>query len=175
MNMHIETARLILRDLLPTDVEGMYRMDADPDVHKYLGNNPVTSKEQIIDIIAFIRQQYIDHGIGRWAIIDKESNDFVGWAGLKYITEETNGHKHYYDLGYRLAKRYWGQGIATEAALATLAYAFDILGLNVVYAMADCENIGSNKILKKIGFTCVEVFEDDGTPCNWYKIEKPGT
>jgi len=174
MKIFAETERLILREILPTDVEGMYQLDADPEVQKYLGNKPVTSREQTVDIINFIRQQYIDNGIGRWAIIDKKSNEFLGWTGLKLVTDETNHNKNYYDLGYRLIKKYWGKGIATESALASLEYAFDKLDAKEVYAMADCENNGSNKILKKVGLHFIETFNLDGTKHNWYKIDKAG-
>lgn len=172
MKIFIETERLILREILPTDVEGMFELDADEEVHRYLGNNPVSSKEQIVEAIRFIRQQYIDNGIGRWAVIDKNTNDFIGWAGLKLVTDLTNKHKDYYDLGYRLIKRYWGKGIGTEAAMASLDYAFNTLHTDAVYAMVDCENAGSNKILKKVGLNFVEQFELDGTEHNWYKITK---
>lgn len=174
MKIFAETERLILREILPTDVDGLFELDSDPEVHKYLGDEPVTSKEQVIDDISFIRQQYIDHGIGRWAIIDKRTKEFMGWSGLKFITVETNKHKNYYDLGYRLIKRYWGQGIATETAFASLEYAFDTLKLDEVYAIADCENIGSNKILKKVGLHFIETFSLDGVMLNWYKINRAG-
>lgn len=84
----------------------------------------------------------------------------------------TNNHKNYYDLGYRLIKKYWGQGIATETALASLNYAFDKLNADEVYAMADCENDSSNKILNKIGLSFIETFDFDGIKHNWYKIDK---
>ena len=171
MKIFAETERLILRELLLTDAEEMFELDSDPEVHRYLGNNPVTTVEQIVHVINFIRQQYIDNGIGRWAVVDKKTNEFVGWAGLKLITEETNSHKNYYDLGYRLKKKYWGLGIATEAAIASLDYAFDKLKTREVYAIANVENIGSNKVLKKLGFKLIEVFDFDGIKCNWYKIE----
>ena len=172
MKIFVETERLILREILPTDVDGLFELDSDPEVHRYLGNKPVTDKDQIVDVINFIRQQYIDNGIGRWAIINKKTNDFIGWTGLKFVTDLTNNHKNYYDLGYRLIKRYWGQGIATETAIASLQYAFDKLDASEVYAMADCENDGSNKILNKIGLTFIETFDLDGIKHNWYKIDK---
>lgn len=171
MKIFVETKRLLLREILPTDIDGMYELDSDPEVHSYLGNKPVKNKEEVADIINFIRQQYTDNGIGRWAIIDKKTNAFMGWAGLKLITNETNHHNNYYDLGYRLIKKYWGQGIATEAAIATLQYAFEKLNTNEVYAIADSDNTGSNKILKKIGFTFIEDFNLDSVKHNWYKIE----
>lgn len=170
MKVFAETKRLILRELLPTDVDGLFELDSDPEVHRYLGANPVTNKEQVKNVIRVIRQQYIDNGIGRWAIIDKKTNAFIGWAGLKFITEETNKHINYYDLGYRLIQKYWRQGIATEAAFDSMVYAFDKLKLDELYAIADCENTGSNKILSKLGFSFIETFNLDGIQHNWYKL-----
>lgn len=172
MKIFAETERLILREILPTDVDGMFELDSDPEVHKYLGNKPVTNKDQIVEVISFIRQQYIDNGIGRWAIIDRKTNEFIGWTGLKYVTNETNNHKNYYDIGYRLNKRFWGQGIATETALISRNYAFEKLNVNEIYGSASCENIGSNKILKKLGLKYIESFFYDEIKCNWYKMDK---
>lgn len=172
MKTFIETGRLILREILPTDIKGMFELETDEEVHRFLGNNPVSTKEEIVDVINFIRKQYVDKGIGRWAIIDKRTNDFIGWAGLKLITDLTNKHKDYYDLGYRLIKRYWGRGIATEAAMASLDYAFNTLNTDKVFAMADCNNEASNKILKKVGLNFIEQFELDGIQHNWYTITK---
>lgn len=105
----IETARLHIRELLPTDIEGMFDLDSNPEVHQYLGNHPVQIKDEIVGVIGFIRQQYIDYGIGRWAMVDKATNEFIGWTGFKYVTETTNNHVNYYDLGYRLREKYWGK------------------------------------------------------------------
>lgn len=172
MKIFAETERLILRELLPSDVDGMFELDSDPEVHKYLGNKIVTDKNQIAEVIDFVRQQYIDNGIGRWAVIEKSTNDFIGWAGLKYVTELTNGRKNYYDLGYRLIRKYWGKGIATETAITSLDYAFNELKADEVYAAASCENIASNKILQKVGLSFIETFYYEDIKCNWYKIDK---
>ncbi len=166
-----ETPRLILREILPSDVDGMFELDSDPAVHRYLGNKTVTSKEEIIQVIQYIRQQYTDHGIGRWAIIDKNSQEFMGWTGLKLVTEPTNNHQNYYDIGYRLIPKYWGKGIATESAIASLEYALKELHLNEVYAAANIENHESNKILKRLGMQFIETFYYHEIACNWYKIE----
>ena len=172
MKIFAETERLILRELLTSDVDGMFELDSDPEVHKYLGNKIVTDKKQIADVICSVRQQYIANGIGRWAIIDKRTNAFIGWTGLKFVTELTNGRKNYYDLGYRLIRKYWGLGIATETSLIALDYAFTELKIEEVYAAASCENLVSNKILKKVGMSYIETFYYDDIKCNWYKIEK---
>lgn len=172
MKIFAETERLILREILPTDIEGMYELDSDPEVHKFLGNKPITDRSKIIAIINYVRQQYLDNGIGRWAIIEKQSNEFVGWAGLKLVQEQTNKHINYYDLGYRLIRKYWGQGIAAESASVSLNYGFEILKLSEIYAATHIENATSNKILSKLGLIFIETFKYDGEEHNWYKIEE---
>jgi len=172
MKIHIETNRLFLRDILPTDEGGLFELDSNPKVHTYLGNRPVENINQIREVIKMIQQQYIENGIGRWAIIDKTTNDFIGWTGLKFVTEKTNNHNAYYDLGYRLIEKYWGKGLATETTKATLKYAFEKLNLPEVYAMCDIGNIGSKNVLVKTGFKFIESFELDGIEHNWFKITK---
>ena len=68
MSVYIETERLYIRELLTGDDEGMYEMDRDPDVHRYISQTPVRSIEETRDVIAFVRRQYEENGIGRWAI-----------------------------------------------------------------------------------------------------------
>ncbi|QHT67256.1 GNAT family N-acetyltransferase [Rhodocytophaga rosea] len=172
MHIFAETKRFILREILPEDEEGLFELDSDPEVHRYLGNKPVRDKEQVKETIRYIRQQYVDNGIGRWAIIEKSTHHFVGWTGLKLVKEQFNHHINYYDLGYRLLRKYWGKGIATETALASLQYGFDTLHLPQIYAMAHTENAGSNQILTKAGLMLIETFELEGIKHNWYKIEK---
>lgn len=172
MKIYAETERFILREIVPTDLDGLYELDSDPAVHTYLGSKPVTNKQQVAEAIHFIRQQYIYNGIGRWAIVNRTTNEFVGWSGLKFVTTEINNHINFYDLGYRLLQKYWGQGVATETAIATLDYAFNNLHVSEVYAMTDSNNIASQNVLKKTGFSFAETFYDDGNKLNWYKLDR---
>lgn len=173
MKIFAETSRLILRELLPSDAEGMFELDSDPDVHRYLGNKPITDIEKSREVIAFVRQQYIDNGIGRWAMVEKETDNFIGWAGLKLVKEMTNNHIDYYDVGYRLIKKYWGFGFATEAARASLDYGFDVLKLNDLYGVTDANNLASRKVLEKVGLRFVEAFNEESVPLYWFKISRP--
>ena len=173
MEIFAETERLILRELLPIDRNGLFAIDSDPDVHIYLGRNPVENIEQIDENIKFIRKQYIDNGIGRWAMIEKSTNNFIGWAGLKLIRELTNNNIDYYDLGYRLNKCYWGKGFATEAAKASLQYGFNTLNLNQIYAIADSKNVASRNIIEKVGLNYIETFKYCDTDHDWFEIRKP--
>lgn len=172
MEIFASTARLILRELIPADAPGMFALDSDLEVIRYLAGQGVTTMEEAREKINFIRQQYKEHGIGRWAVIEKDSNHFVGWAGLKLITTPFNNHVNYYDLGYRFIKQYWGKGYATECTIASLNYGFTRLKQDVIYACADADNIGSNRVLEKTGFTMQETFYHDAVLHNWFKISR---
>ncbi|WP_062061396.1 GNAT family N-acetyltransferase [Aquimarina longa] len=171
MKIHIETERLIIRDLENFDAQGIFDLDSDPEVHEYLGKHPIKTIQEAEEVINFIRNQYLENGIGRWAVIDKKTNDFMGWTGLKY-EQKLREDMSYYDLGYRLRKKYWGNGIATETAIESLAYGFDKLNLKKICAAADVNNIASNKVLQKIGLQFIETFDYEGKPHNWYTISK---
>jgi len=170
MKVIIETERLYLRELVDTDVNGIFNMDSDPQVHQYLGGNPINTIQQAKAVIKFIRQQYVDNGVGRLAIIEKETNNFVGWGGFKLITDLTNGHKDYYDLGYRFQKKYWGNGYATESSKATVEYGFNELKLPIIYAIVDVNNLQSQKVLKKCGFLEKGLFDYDLIPHYWLEL-----
>ena len=170
MNVHIETERLLIRELRKTDLNGMFDLDSDPEVHKYLGNKPIQTKDQAMEVIDYIRKQYDQHGIGRLAVIDRKTEDFIGWGGLKY-EQKLRKEFSYYDLGYRIRKKYWGKGIATEIGAASIKYGFTTLKLKEICAAADVDNLASNRVLRKIGLDFIETFEFEGTLCNWYKIE----
>ena len=171
MNILFETERFIIRELEETDVEGMFALDSDPDVHKFLGNTPIKTKDESLKMIRHVRQQYRDNGIGRLAIVEKSSGAFVGWTGLK-LEKGVRADREYYDLGYRLLQKYWGKGIATETAIASLKYGFETLQLEEIHAAADVDHIASNTVLKKVGMQFVETFLFEDVPHNWYSIKK---
>src|SRR5687767_9366407 len=99
MTIHIETPRCIIREIRHEDVDGMYEMDSDPEVHQYLGKQPIQSRDKAQEYIGLIHQQYADFGVGRWAVIDKQTNEFIGWTGFKFMNK-VNGRTNTYDFGY---------------------------------------------------------------------------
>ncbi|HMI03860.1 MAG TPA: GNAT family N-acetyltransferase [Pedobacter sp.] len=170
MKIYAETDRIIMREIVMEDAPAMFEMDSDPEVQRYLHKNPIQTIDQAVSSIKYIRQQYIDYGIGRWAIIDKKTNQFAGWGGLKFRTDEVNGYTNFHDVGYRLLRKFWGQGFATESAKATLKYAFEELGLKVVYALADIDNKASINALRKSGLKITARIEHEGILCEWFEI-----
>lgn len=172
MKIFAETNRIILRELVLEDAPAMFEMYSDPEVLKYLGEKPIQTIKEAEDIILMVRKQYEDYGIGRWAIVNKETDEFVGWGGLKYRTDLTNGYTNYYDVGYRLIRRFWGQGYATESAVASVKYAFTELNAPAVYAMANCDNLGSINALHKTGLKITGRYNDKGILCEWFEMTK---
>jgi RimJ/RimL family protein N-acetyltransferase len=186
MPLLLETDRLLIRELQPEDALGMFEMDSDPEVHKYVGRSPVTTLEESERVIGYVRDQYAEWGIGRWAVLDKKDESFLGWTGFKWMAEPINGHINFYDFGYRFQRRAWGQGIATESGRAALEYGLRTLGYKPVYAMTDPANGASRHILEKLGFRYVETFHYDGPTawswrpaddplCTWYVLDLPET
>ncbi len=169
-NWQLVTERFILRPLDKGDVDGIFELDSSPHVHRYLGNNPIKNKEEAERIIEFIQNQYNEFGIGRVAIIDKLSNEFVGWTGFKLITETVNELSGYYDLGYRLKENYWGKGVATETALACINYTFENLKIKEIYAICDVKNDPSKNVLLKCGFELISEFDYEDIPHYWFKL-----
>jgi ribosomal-protein-alanine N-acetyltransferase len=105
MKIHIETERLLMRNMMDEDVHGLFAMDSDAEVHKYLGNKPIATLAEAQKYIDFIKQQYKDYGIGRWAVVEKKSGNFIGWSGFKYVTDTINGKKNYYELPTPFCKK----------------------------------------------------------------------
>ena len=174
MTFEIETERLILRDMRLTDIDSMFELDSDPEVHKYLGNKPVKTKEESRRIIEGVLKQYEERGIGRWVAIEKKTGECIGWSGIRLNNEyNMNGFDEYYDVGYRLIKRFWGKGYATESGKAAVDYAFNTLKLSEIYGITEIGNEVSHNALLKIGLHYVEdfYFEEEKMNLRWYKME----
>lgn len=168
--MKLETERLILRALEEADFERMFLMDSDPEVMKYIGVPPLTDINESKEVIQMIRKQYEENGVGRLAVVEKESGLVVGWSGLKLLTKAVNGYQNVLELGYRFVPESWGKGYATESGIASLDYGFHELNAEVIYAYAHSEHEASNHILRKLGFQKTSEFEEPDGICFWYEL-----
>ena len=161
-----QTERLLLRETSPMDGEIFYELNSDPEVIKYTGDPPFQSLQEASQFLAAY-DHFQKHNRGRWAIIDKSTKEVLGWCGLKL--HEGNGEN---DLGYRLFKKYWNKGYATEASHLALQYGFRRLGLESVIARAVKENVASLRVMNKLGFEYEQDFEDQGYMCVQHRINK---
>lgn len=173
MDLILETDRLLLREMKLSDAETLFEMDRNPKVHEYLWNNPLTDVNEVKNIINSVQEQYKQNKIGRFVIVLKETNEVIGWAGLKFNTEMVNNKIHFYDIGYRLDEKFWGKGYASEASFAWLDYGFKTMKIPVMEAAAHTDNIASNRILQKIGLQITETYLEDGVSWNWYELKNP--
>lgn len=150
MKIHVETDRLILREIEFLDESDMFEMDSDHAVHRYIENKPVQSIDEIRNIISILKNQYLENGIARWAVIDKHTNEFLGWSGLKYFKNNLNKHSNFYELGYRFKK----------------------FNIDSIYAIKDPQNENSIHVLSKLRFNLIEVFDYDGDTTNWFELTR---
>lgn len=157
MYIVLQTPRLTLRRMTEADATSILELNSDPEVLKYLHEPVLRDEAHALEVIRTIILPQYENNLGRWAIITKDNNEFVGWCGLKQRPEINE-----IDLGYRLKQSAWGKGYATEAAKATLAYGFNTLQLPVITGRAHIDNTASLKILEKIGMCYIkdEIVDD---------------
>jgi len=147
-NLIIETERLLIRPFTMDDLELSYKMNLDPIVTQYTGDGGVVSKEEMERrIVEDVLGDYKKHGFGRLAVELKDEGSFIGFTGLKYLPEHDE-----VELGYRFMRKYWGQGIATEAGKASVKLGFETLELNKIIGLVLPENKGSIRVLEKLSF-----------------------
>jgi [ribosomal protein S5]-alanine N-acetyltransferase len=146
MKVILETERLLLREFLADDAEGMFNLNSDPEVVLYTGDGPFESVEEARKFLEDYKQVYSKWGFGRWAVILKSNGETLGWCGLRQYKEDEG-----VDLGFRFFKKHWGKGYATESALACTKYAFEKLKLEKLIGRARKENFASLRVLEKCG------------------------
>ena len=152
----LETERLILRPLKISDAQEVFdSWTNDSEVAKYVRWNVNNSPAETIDTwLCDADEAAQSNTVYDWGIIYKETSEIIGSGGVLYNEDED-----IFEIGYVVAKRYWGQGIATEAARRFVKFAKDELNLAKLSAKHATENTASGKILQKLGFA----YKCDGT------------
>ncbi len=143
----LETRRLRLRRLRPTDAADLVALDSDPGVMRYVGSppGPRPPDETAERVRQRIRE---DRGpLGFWRVEARAGGGFHGLAALLPMPDSED-----VEVAYRLVPGAWGRGIATEAAGALVDYALRTLGLPKVVAVTYPENRASRRVLEKLGF-----------------------
>jgi RimJ/RimL family protein N-acetyltransferase len=168
----LETKRLILRRQVLSDLDDLFALYCDPEVTKYIPDAPRSYAETREELEWFMYGHPKYPELGLWATIHKETGKFIGRCGLLPWSIEG---KQEVEVAYTLARAYWGQGLATEAAKAILNYALGSLHLIRLVCLIEPENIASQRVAEKIGMTFerkVDGMEDDGIPFLIYSISK---
>ena len=161
-----ETERLIVRQLSRQDLPALTGLLGDPEVMKYSVRG-ACDENAVRRFIDWTLNCYASRGVGLWALLEKGSNDFVGFCGL--AMEMIDGIEEI-NLGYRLAKRYWNRGLASEAARAALEYVFDRREVASVVVVIDPEHTASLKVAEKLGFQNFHETDFHGRPVRLYRM-----
>jgi ribosomal-protein-alanine N-acetyltransferase len=172
MKFYLETERLLLRPFVQKDALFLYELNNDVDVMRYTGDVPfksVDAAERFVeDYTTNNQSQWVQYGMGRLAVIHKESRSFLGWSGLKFQEEN-----QVVDIGYRFMKKYWGKGFATESGKRVVAHAFEDHDLKMLIAHVHELNVGSQFVAERLGMHLKHRFLwDDREPARYYEISK---
>ncbi len=169
----LETERLILRHFHRLDDQAMYRVFGDADVMRY--GDGVQTEAWVRDWLrGWIESGYQKWGFGPWAVVEKSRRETMGYCGLFYFPDACGQPE--IEIGYRLARAFWGQGYATEAVLAVRDYGFNILRLPRLIAMIDPQNAASIRVAEKVGMHDEKdvMFEGYTHPDRVYVMARPG-
>jgi len=144
----LQTERLSLRQPDQRDTPALFAIHRDEAVMRYYGMEPFQTAQEARDEIDWFRALWTESTGIRWTITLKEKDRYIGDAGFhKYEQAHSRA-----ELGYKLVKAHWGQGIMSEALTEVLKYGFATMGLNRIEALVDPRNIASARLLEKLGF-----------------------
>ena len=165
--MHLfETQRLIGRPLSRQDLPALTEILSDPEVMKYSVRG-VCDENATRNFIDWCLECYASHGMGPWALVEKGSSDLVGFCGVG--PEMVDGVEEA-NLGYRLARRYWNQGLASEAVKGVVDYAFARRQRASVVVIIEPEHVASLRVAEHAGVKEFDVLEFHGRPVRLYRL-----
>lgn len=165
----LETERLILRELTPDDAEALYRVYHEPEVLKFFTVGPPESVEAERAGIERHLGYYTEHGFGLWATILRDSEELIGRCGL--LSQQVGGVREV-EVAYLLSPRFWGRGLASEAARGIRDYAFDAFGCLRLVSVIHPENVASKRVANAIGMTFSKTSRLYGIDVDVFSISK---
>ena len=146
----LETARLELRLFRQDDLEPFLAMNADPEVMRYIGDGTPHVRARATATFEKMRWHWAEHGFGRWAIERASDGAFLGFCGVGFPTFIPEAATRP-EIGWRLPREFWGQGYATEAAIAARDQFFRSFSYAEMISLARPDNVASHRVMRKLG------------------------
>jgi ribosomal-protein-alanine N-acetyltransferase len=146
----LETGRLWLRRQTLSDLEALAPIYADREVMRYIGDGATRTRATVYQKLLERIEAEQERGYGMWAVVDRASGRLIGECGLS--DWDILGRREV-ELGYILARAFWGEGLATEATRAVRDHAFAALGLEKLIAVIKRSNAASVRVARKIGMS----------------------
>lgn len=175
MDYILQSDRLGFRPWCDTDMELMVSINSDPDVMQYFPS--VMSRQQTEDSVQRFQRHQQEHGYCYFAVDQLQTKSFIGFIGLMQ-QQYPFSPQQVVDIGWRLDKRFWRQGLASEGARCCLEFASERLGLSKVVAVAPKVNVASIAVMKKIGMEYSGEFHFERlppgshlNPCVYYETD----
>lgn len=173
MTIILETPRLLLRHLVMDDLDALFALYSDPEIRRYFPDG-VKNYEDTREELEWFLNGHPEHPrLGLWATVHKETGKFIGRCGL--LPWEIDSRLEI-EVAYLLDKKFWHQGLATEAATGILAYAFDTLNLSRIICLMHPDNMASQRVAQRVGMILEGSVDDiaaDNFPTLIYAINKP--
>ena len=151
VNFILETARLKIRPFNNQDNNLLYPLLSDPQVMAHSRDGVLSLEQTQTYLEQRIIEPFIKQGWGRYALFNKNNGDFIGFCGLSIHRLDDN--QDYVELGYKIIKKFWNHGYATEAALGVKDYAKDVLGIKEMISIIEPSNLASIKVAQKVGLS----------------------
>jgi RimJ/RimL family protein N-acetyltransferase len=155
------TNRLKLRLWYEDDTEPFIKLNNDPEVMRFFPS--IQTADETLQQIARIKKHFTDYGYGLYAVERLDNQQFIGYTGFAHPSFQS-----YFtpcvEVGWRLSRENWGQGFATEAAIACINHGFTTLGFNEIYSFTAVINLPSINVMKKSGLEYIGEFEHPALP-----------
>ncbi|MFC7394762.1 GNAT family N-acetyltransferase [Scopulibacillus cellulosilyticus] len=165
----IETKRLVFKEYTMDDLDAYASLWADPEVVRYINNGETKTRQEAAQSLKnWILPSYHD-GLGLFAAVLKQSGEIIGHTGL--VVQDVEDRQEL-ELGYWLARDYWGKGLAVESAKAFRDYAFNQLGLHRLISLINPNHPASIFVARKTGMTYAKTVTFNGHTALVYAIEK---
>ena len=179
MNSHayglpiFETERLVLRPFGADEMHLMRELDTDPEVVRYLGHGRVRSEDETRQNFDKIQGDYAKYGLGLYAAHLRATGEFVGRTGIiPWMLEEGLT----WEVGYSFAKKFWGQGLATEAAKFLSQWGLANIQADYLVSLIKADNVNSVRVARKAGLEFWKEGELKGNPApvslHFYRIDR---
>ena len=165
--MILQTERLILDTWQSSDWTAFRPIATDPEVMRYITGGAPWTDDQIWVFVERQVKLYTERGFCRWKLLPKATGELIGFCGVGFWRDAPDP-----EIGWWLARRYWGLGLATEAAVAALRDAFERVRLERIISVAMPDNAASIRIMEKLGLKLECEFENDGVRLLRYALSR---
>ncbi len=148
MPLPLETERLVLRVAEPADVEPLFAVFGDVAAMQYISSGADPDRAATRRRVEWMMNYQRQHSMSLWSVVERASGTVIGDCGLRFLEQGP-----LVEVGYRLGRKHWHKGYATEAARAAVEFGFTELGLGEIVAICQPENLGSQNVMRKLGMT----------------------